>query len=99
MCIGDLNGDGQLLMLEWKRNQGFVVAPRRGSEARILIDGANVLFVVPTLMDENPQVRFLTFERIPPNQAGGERMDLLPELGKGIDSFFDVFYELQPQSN
>jgi hypothetical protein len=90
VAIGDLTGTGQLFMLEWKKNQGWVVAPRRGSEARIFIDGASVLFAVPTLMDENPRVRFLTFERIPPNEVGAGRMDLSPR----IDSFFDITYEL-----
>lgn len=93
VVIGDLNGEGGLFMLEWKRKNGWQIAPRRGSEARIVIDGATVLFVVPTLMDEEPGVRFLTFERIPPNQAGAERMDVSPQA----DSFFDVFYEISPR--
>ena len=89
VAYADLNGDGSLEMIEWKKG-GWQLAPRRASEARILVDGQTVVFAIPALREEQPKVRFLTFERIPPDQAGAGVLDAAPSA----DSFFDVYYEI-----
>ncbi len=75
-----------IFALEWKNNGGFVIAPRRGGEARVVLVGDTVLFIIPNDIGEEPSGRFVTFETIPPTEPSAGRIDVAP----GIDSFFDL---------
>lgn len=66
----------------------------RNTVGRAHINGDTALFAMPLGMDEEPGYRVVTFERIPPQIAGGEHTDLLPFGDSGADSFFDIYYEI-----
>ena len=68
----------------------------RDTVGRAYIGGDTALFVMPLGMEEEPGYRVVTFERIPPQTPGAERLDTLPGGDWNVDSFFDVFYELSP---
>jgi hypothetical protein len=68
----------------------------RDTIGRAHIDGDTALFVMPLGMDEEPGYRVVTFERIPPQTPGGARTDTLPNGASTADSFFDVFFEIEP---
>lgn len=79
-----------IFALEWKKSDGFVVAPRRGGEARVVLVGDTALFIIPNDIGERPSGRFVTFERIPPTEPSAGRIDFAPTL----DSFFDIEYRI-----
>jgi hypothetical protein len=89
VVVADLTA-ANIFALEWKQNGGFVIAPRRGGEARVVLVGDTALFVIPNDINENPSGRFVTFERIPPDDPSAARIDVAPE----IDSFFDIDYRI-----
>ena len=88
VLIADLTSGG---MFELIYNGQFSA---RNTVGRARIEGDNALFVMPLGMDEEPGYRVVTFERIPPQTAGGGRTDLLPDAPSTADSFFDIFYEI-----
>lgn len=75
--------------------QNFTSRPSAG---RVRIDGDTALFALPiNSAGGDDQIRVVTFERIPPNVGGGERVDVLPGLAAPVaESFFDVFFEIEP---
>lgn len=89
VVVADLT-EANLFAIEWKNNGGFVIAPRRGGEARVVLVGDTVLFIIPNDISERPSGRFVTFERIPPTEPNAGRMDVAPD----IDSFFDIDYRI-----
>jgi hypothetical protein len=71
----------------------------RDTIGRARIDGDTALFVMPLGAQEDPRYRVVTFERIPPQIAGGERVDTLPAAPWGVDSFFDITYSIPGLGN
>ena len=67
---------------------------QRDTIGRMHIDGDTALFVMPLGMDEEPGYRVVTFERIPPQTPGHERVDTLPGGPWNVDSFFDITYSV-----
>jgi hypothetical protein len=90
VLVADLEA-GNIFMLEWKKAEGnFVIAPRRGGEARALLLVDSILFIIPNDIGEDPSGRFVTFESIPPTEPSAGRIDVAP----AIDSFFDIDYRI-----
>jgi hypothetical protein len=54
---------------------------------------------MPLGAQEEPRYRVVTFERIPPQIAGGEHIDTLPSAPWGVDSFFDITYSIPGLGN
>jgi hypothetical protein len=80
-----------LVALEWKPG-GFVVAPRRGGEARVIIHGDTTLFVLPNDRAEKPKIRFVSYERIPVDDIDAGVTDVALDL----EGFSSIDFELQP---
>jgi hypothetical protein len=67
----------------------------RDTPGRMRIVDDTALLVMPIGRDEMPRFRVVTFERIPPDQPGGGRLDTLPSSPWQINSFFDVTYDIE----
>lgn len=89
VLIADL---GRGVMFELVFNNGQYRS--RDTIGRARIAGDTALFVIPLGIDEAPRYRIVTFERIPPQVAGGEHVDTVPSHPWNVDSFFDVTYSI-----
>jgi hypothetical protein len=67
----------------------------RDTVGRARVEGDTALFVMPLGMDEEPGYRVVTFERIPPQTPGAGRTDTLPSGEWAVDSFFDIFHDIE----
>jgi hypothetical protein len=89
VLIADLTQGGMFELIYNSQYQ------QRDTIGRARIDGDTALFVMPLGMDEMPGYRAVTFERQQAGIAGAGRTDTLPAQPWTVDSFFDIFVELE----
>jgi hypothetical protein len=88
--IAGLNA-GEFSAIEWE-SEGWHFAPRRGGEARVVVAGDTIVFVLPNDRSERPNGRVVGFERIPPSDISGNADAI--DVAVDLESFFGIEYRL-----